>query len=62
MGLLWRPGQGEALEGEGEQLVSYVTYCINLIYTINIAMNFHQDIPQGYFVMFILKGCNSKKY
>ena len=37
-----RTGQGEMLAGEWEQLFSYVTHSINLIY---INLNFHQDIP-----------------
>ena len=35
-------------QGEWEQLVSYVTHCINLTH---IALRFHEDIPQDYLFM-----------
>ena len=44
-------GQGRArgqLAGQWEQLFSYVTHCINLVY---IALHFHEDIPKGYLFM-----------
>ena len=43
-GMAWhgRAGHGDVLAGEWKQLFSNVTHCINLI---QIALNFHQDIP-----------------
>ena len=43
-----RARQGEVVAGEWEQLLSCVTYCINLIH---IALHFHQGIPFDYLVM-----------